>query len=172
LLKQEKTMLNKHHASSERLREVFYGKASLLETAVEKISDCRGEIVEKIGFVPVYVVQQKTERFIPRFDLFEAEENFHIDIELPGLAANEIKVTVTGEWIRVTGKRSKRTDSGKTLFLEQLDGHFSRTLHLDSPIDGVNCKAVLNRGLLRIKLPKVVSEIIEADEFSVSIQEE
>jgi HSP20 family molecular chaperone IbpA len=172
LLKQEKTMLNKHHASSERLRELFYGKASLLETAVEKISDCRGEIVEKIGFVPVFVVQKKTERFIPRFDLFEGEDAFHVDIELPGLAANEIKVTVTGEWIRVTGKRSKHSDNGKTLFLEQLDGHFSRTLHLDSPIDGGNCKAILARGLLWVTLPKVVSEIIEADEFSVSIQEE
>ena len=165
-------MLKKHHASSEMLREVFYGKASVLEAAVDKISDCRGVIVEKIGFAPSFVVQQKTGRFIPRFDLFEAEDAFHVDIELPGLAANEIKVTVTGEWIRVTGKRSKRTDNGKTLFLEQLEGHFSRTLHLDSHIDGVNCKAVLARGQLRVTLPKVASETIEADEFSISINEE
>ena len=165
-------MLKKHHAASEKLREVFYGKSSVLETAVDKISDCRGEIIEKIGFVPAYVVQQKTERFIPKFDLFETEDAFHIDMELPGLAADEIKVTVTGEWISVTGKRSKRADTGKTLFLEQLEGHFSRTLHLDSPIDGVNCRAVLARGLLRVTLPKLAFETIEADELSVSVKEE
>ena len=165
-------MLKKHHASSEKLRKVFYEKDCVLETAVDRISKFRGEVVEKIGFAPGFVVQQKTERFIPRFNLFEAEDVFHIDIELPGLAADEIKVAVTGEWIRVTGKRSKRTDSGKILFLEQLEGHFSRTLHLDSPVDGVNCTAVLARGLLRVTLPIVASETIEADEFSVSIKEE
>jgi HSP20 family molecular chaperone IbpA len=165
-------MLKKHHAASERLREVFYEKDCVLDTAIDKISKFRGEIVEKIGFAPGFVVQQKTERFIPRFNLFEAEGVFHIDIELPGLAADEIKVAVTGEWVRVTGKRSKRTDSGKILFLEQLEGHFSRTLHLDSPVDGVNCTAVLARGLLRVTLPMVASETIEADEFSVSIKEE
>ena len=164
-------MLKKYHASSEKLRKVFYEKDCVLETAVDRISKFRGEVVEKIGFTPSLVVQQKTERFIPRFDLFETEDTFHVDMELPGLAADEIKITVTGEWIRVTGKRSKRTDNGRILFLEQLEGLFSRTLHLDSPIDGVNCRAVLARGLLRVTLPKVTSETIEADEFSVSIIE-
>ena len=165
-------MLKKHHAASERLREVFYEKDCVLDTAIDKISEFREEVAEKIGFAPGFVVQQKTRRFMPRFNLFETEEVFHIDIELPGLAADEIEVTVTGAWIRVTGKRSKRTDSGKILFLEQLEGHFSRTLHLDSPVDGVNCRAVLARGLLRVTLPMVASETIEADEFSVSIKEE
>ena len=165
-------MLKRHHAASERLREVFYEKDCVLDTAIDKISEFRGEVVEKMGFAPSFVVQQKTERFIPRFNLFEAEDGFHIDIELPGLAADEIKVAVTGEWIRVTGKRSKRIDSGKILFLEHLEGHFSRTLHLDSPVDGVNCTAVLARGLLQVTLPIVASETIEADEFNVSIKEE
>jgi len=165
-------MLKRHHAASERLREVFYEKDCVLDTAIDKISEFREEVVEKIGFAPSFVVQQKTERFIPRFNLFEAKDVFHIDIELPGLAADEIKVAVTGEWIRVTGKRSKRTDSGKILFLEHLEGHFSRTLHLDSPVDGVNCTAVLARGLLRVTLPIVASETIEVDEFNVSIKEE
>ena len=165
-------MLKKHHAASERLREVFYEKDCVLDTAIDKISEFREEVIEKIGFAPGFVVQQKTGRFIPRINLFKVENGFHIDIELPGLTADEIKVAVTGEWIRVTGKRSKRTDSGKILFLEQLEGHFSRTLHLDSPVDGVNCTAVLARGLLRVTLPIVASETIDADEFNVSIKEE
>ena len=166
-------MLKRHHASSEKLREAFYEKDCVLEleTAIDRISKFRKDVVEKIGFAPSFVVQQKTERFIPRLDLFEAADAFHIDIELPGIAANEIKVTVTGEWIRVTGKRSKRTDNGKTLFLEQLEGHFSRTLHLDNPIDGVSCKAVLARGLLHATLPKADPETIKADVFSVSVKE-
>ena len=166
-------MLKRHHASSEKLREAFYEKDCVLEleTAIDRISKFRKDVVDKIGFAPSFVVQQKTERFIPRLDLFEAADAFHIDIELPGIAANEIKVTVTGEWIRVAGKRSKRTDRGKTLFLEQLEGHFSRTLRLDSPVNGVNCKAVLTRGLLRVTIPKVAPDTIEADEFSVSIKE-
>jgi len=73
---------------------------------------------------------------------------------------------------RVAGNRGKRADNGKIIFLEQLDGPFSRTLHLDSPIDGVNSKAVLARGLLRVTLPKLAFEFIEADEFSVSVKEE
>ena len=164
-------MLKKHHAASERLREVFYEKDCVLDTAIDKISEFREEVVEKIGFAPGLVLQQKTGRFIPRFNLFEAEEVFHIDIELPGLAADEIKIAVTGEWIKVTGKRSKRTDSGKILFLEQLEGRFSRTLHLNSPVNGVNCTAVLARGLLRVTLPIMASEATEADEVSVSIKE-
>ena len=164
-------MLKRHHASSEKLREVFYEKDCILDAAIDKISKFRGEVVEKIGFAPGFVVQHKTERFIPRFDLFETEEVFHVDMELPGLAVDEIKVTVTGEWIRVTGKRSKRTDNGKTLFLEQLEGHFSRTLYLDNPIDGVSCRAVLARGLLHATLPKADPETIKADVFSVSVKE-
>jgi HSP20 family molecular chaperone IbpA len=92
-------MLKKHHASSEKLREVFHEKDCVLETAIDKISKFQGDVIEKTG------------EFIPRIDLFETEDTYHIDIELPGLAADEINVTVTGEWIRVAGKRSKRTDN-------------------------------------------------------------
>ena len=152
-------MLKKHHASSEKLREVFCEKDCVPETAIDKISKFRGDVIEKTG------------RFIPGIDLFETEDAYHIDIELPGLAADDINVTVTGAWIRVAGKRSKRTDNGKTLFLEQLEGHFSRALHLDNPIDGANCRAILARGLLHATLPKAAPETIEADEFCVSVNE-
>lgn len=162
-------MLNKQHSSNERLREFFYEKGSVMEAAIDKISEFRGEVVEKIGFAPIFVVQQKTERFMPRFDLFDAGDAYQLDIELPGMAAEDIQLSASGDWIRVSGSRENSTDTGKTLFLEQMDGDFSRTLHLDDPIDSSNCKGRLGNGVLHVTLPKVTPESAQIDEVSIEI---
>lgn len=165
-------MLNKHQETTEKIREAFYEKGNVLEAAIDKISDFRGEIVEKLGFAPIFVVQQKTERFMPRIDLFDTEDAFQVDIELPGLAADEITLTATSGALRVTGDRCKDAGVKKILFLEQLDGHFSRTLPLEKHVQGANCTATLARGILRVILPKADPDMMESEEFSVPVKEE
>lgn len=164
-------MFNKQHASTEKLRSAFYGNDNVLEAAIDKISEFRGEVVDKIGFAPIFVIQQKTEHFMPRYDLFEMEDAYHLDIELPGLAADDICVIVTRDSIVITGKRSKRENEGEILFLEQLDGCFSRTLNLSGHIDGAQCKAVLTRGLLHVTLPKLATKHNEPDDCTVLVEE-
>lgn len=164
-------MFNKHHDSGEKIRKAFYEDGHVLASAIDKISDFRGEVVEKLGFAPIFVVQQKTERFMPRIDLFDSGGAFQVDIELPGISIDELNVIATSDWIRVTGNRGKHTDDRKILFLEQLDGHFSRTLHFDGQIDGESCKARLTRGVLHLTLQKADSDTSDTEEFSITVEE-
>lgn len=165
-------MLNKQRNSREKIRKVFYEDGHILESTIDKISEFRGNVVDKLGFSPIFVVQQKTERFMPRIDLFDSGSAFNLHIELPGLAVEEIKVTATSDWIRITGDRNKHTDDQKILFLEQLSGHFSRTLHFDAPVEGANCKASLSRGILHLRLQKAKPDTPVVEEFSITVKEE
>lgn len=172
-------MLNKQTPTNEKLREYFYEKGSVMEAAIDKITEFRGEVVEKIGFAPLFVVQQKTERFMPRFDLFDSGDAYQLDIELPGLSADDIQLAASRDSVRVSGTRRKHDHAGKevhevtakTLFLEQMDGDFSRTLHLDTAIDKLQCKARLGNGILHVSLPKVADQANEeaAEEISIEI---
>jgi len=164
-------MLNKQHTSPKKSRSIFYGNDSVLEAAIDKISDFRGEVIEETGFAPMFIVQQKTEHFMPRYDLFETGDVYRLDIELPGLTADDICVIATRDSIVVTGKRNKYPGEGKPLFLEQPDGSFSRTLHLNSCIDCAQCEAVLAKGLLHVTLPKLAAKHNEPDDYTVLVEE-
>jgi HSP20 family protein len=83
---------------------------------------------------------------------------YRISLELPGVAENEVEVTVHDGVVTVSGeKSSEKEETGETYFFsERTYGSFSRSFRLPPDADAVKVDARLKDGLLTIRVPKRV----------------
>ena len=110
--------------------------------------------------------------FKPPTDVCESSDSVCIRIELPGVAANQIKIALTSDKIRVYGEKKKRHPRQKVishLCSERNYGRFSRVVPLRWTINVKNTKAELRDGVLIIQLPKARDR--RGSEFKVPIKE-
>lgn len=91
---------------------------------------------------------------MPQSELMETPEGFDLLVEMPGVSRENLNVTIENGLLRLTGKRDLSTE-GTPVLRELRQGDFSREFRLGSTIDVAHISAVLERGLLRLSLPKL-----------------
>lgn len=93
--------------------------------------------------------------FVPRVALYDAGAAFVVGVDLPGVQAGDLEITVEGSALTVCGQRDAGCPSGTScLSSEQSTGRFARTIELPGGVDVDHVKATLERGVLGIVLPK------------------
>jgi HSP20 family protein len=110
--------------------------------------------------------------FKPPTDVCESADAVCIRIELPGVSANQIKVALASDKIRVYGEKKKRNLRQKVishLCSERNYGRFSRVVPLRWTISVKDTRAELRDGVLMIHLPKTRER--RGSEFKVPIKE-
>jgi HSP20 family protein len=110
--------------------------------------------------------------FKPPTDVCESADAVCIRIELPGVSANQIKIALMSDKIRVYGEKKKRNPRQKIishLCSERNYGRFSRVVPLRWTISVQDAKAELRDGVLMIHLPKTRDR--RGSEFKVPIKE-
>lgn len=134
--------------SIERLRSEF---DKLLGVAVEQ-----GErALDRLGLFgndPVWV---------PRVDLLELNEQVQVYIDLPGVTAEEIDITLAGNMLTITGTRSTgtTTTAGQTVRMsERPSGQFRRSVPMPVAVDPDKVTASVQNGILSILLDKASTE--------------
>jgi HSP20 family molecular chaperone IbpA len=80
----------------------------------------------------------------PEFDVQHTEDAVVITADVPGLAEQDLAVTLTGRSLTIEGKAQRRG----------YEGAFSRTFELAEGLDHDKLEASLERGVLTIYLPK------------------
>jgi HSP20 family protein len=105
----------------------------------------------------------------PLINLTEDKENFYVRSELPGIKADELEITVTGDNLTVSGERKILTEGEQTKYhrREREAGKFSRVITLPSQIDTAKVEASTKDGVLTIRLPK--SEAVRPKQVTVKI---
>jgi len=93
----------------------------------------------------------------PSVDISESEEAVAVAAELPGLKAEDIKVTVTDGILTIAGekKEEKREDENKVHRVERTYGSFKRAFRLSTAVDADKITASFRDGVLNLSLPKV-----------------
>lgn len=91
---------------------------------------------------------------LPAADLTEQENGFELLVELPGVSRENLEITVENGLLRITGKRDTPL-LGTPIIREIHPRDFSREFRLGSTIDTTAISAALDRGVLRLKLPKL-----------------
>jgi HSP20 family protein len=110
--------------------------------------------------------------FKPPTDVCETTGAVCIRIELPGVSANQIKIALTSDKLRVYGEKKKHNPRQKILShlcSERNYGPFSRVVPLRWPISVKDSQAELNNGVLVIHLPKTRDR--RGSEYKVPITE-
>ncbi|HST51321.1 MAG TPA: Hsp20/alpha crystallin family protein [Pyrinomonadaceae bacterium] len=95
--------------------------------------------------------------WLPPADLCESEGFVTISVELPGVRAEQVDVTLTNEQLKIRGRKRKGAPRGVISHLcsERSFGQFARTIPLRWPVRRDEATAELKDGVLTIRLPKI-----------------
>ncbi len=96
--------------------------------------------------------------WIPAVDVCESAEVVCIRMELPGVSANQIKVALSNDKIRICGEKKRRTNRQRIishLCSERSYGRFDRVVPVRWTISVKDSSAELRDGVLLIRLPKI-----------------
>ena len=94
--------------------------------------------------------------FAPASEASRQEDAYEIDMELPGVKAEDIDVSVHDGTMVIKGeKRSERTEEGRTFFFsERQYGSFQRSFRLPPDADADAVSADFRDGVLSIRVPR------------------
>lgn len=106
----------------------------------------------------------------PRCDVSEGEDAIIIHAELPGVAAQDMEVTVLDSTLRIRGEKrgeKKEEEKGRT-YSERFFGSFERTIAIPATVDASKIEATLKDGVLEVKLPRTLP--VEPAEKKITIR--
>jgi HSP20 family protein len=92
----------------------------------------------------------------PRVDIYEDSEKFLFKVELPGLKASDINVSLENNILTLSGERKNEFEEKKQNFLriERFYGAFRRSFQLPNTIDASQINAEMKEGVLQLALAK------------------
>ena len=95
--------------------------------------------------------------WLPPVDLCERGGVIVVEVELPGVRAEQIEVTLTNSQLRVGGRKRRGATRGVVSHLcsERSYGQFERVVPLRWPVRAGEARAELRDGVLTIRLPKL-----------------
>ena len=89
-------------------------------------------------------------------DLYETDENIVLEMAVPGVAVEDLDISIEGRQLSIKGNLPENEDEGRRYWTKGLpSGQFSRTVTLPVEIDVENVEASAVNGILNVTLPKV-----------------
>jgi len=89
-------------------------------------------------------------------DLVEAEDNFVLRADLPGLSESDVNIELEDNVLTISGERKAEHQERQEGYyrLERASGAFSRSLTLPEGVDPEAVQASFDRGVLEVRIPK------------------
>ena len=114
-------------------------------------------------FRDLIAIQHRIERlsaagshgWVPAVDLCETATAFVVTAELPGIARDQIQISVRDGRLTLQGKRDARVACEHYHQVERGHGEFSRTFPLPPHVDADRIVAEMSAGVLTVTVPKV-----------------
>ena len=94
--------------------------------------------------------------FVPRADIFDTEKEITILADIPGANDKTVNITLEKDVLSITAYVEPAIPSGfEIAYAEYEEGDYQRSFRLSNEIDRDKIEAVVNGGVLRLRLPKV-----------------
>ncbi len=108
--------------------------------------------------------------WMPAIDIAENNGNIEVRAEIPGVNKDDLKVTVEGDVLSITGERKQESETKDKKYhrIERYYGKFSRTINLPYPVEADKVKATYKDGILTVTLPK--PESAKTKEIEVEVK--
>ena len=110
---------------------------------------------------------------MPPLDVLETDSTVEIDVDLPGVPADQLRVLIKNGVVIVAGEKLPQ-DAGEPAdgsfhLVERGFGHFARAVRLTGAFDSGRARATLQGGELRIVIPKIAER--RGQEIAVPISQ-
>jgi len=92
----------------------------------------------------------------PLVDVFETDDDVVLQVELPGIRSDQIKIDVDEDVLRLetTARREEQEEAGEAVLREFTPTNFYREFVLSRELDRENVAASWKNGVLTLKVPK------------------
>jgi HSP20 family protein len=93
---------------------------------------------------------------VPAVDLYQTDDEVVVKAALPGLKADDVQISITGEMLTLKGEFRQADEKQEKAYhlREQRYGVFERTFALPTEVTADRAKAEFENGILTITLPK------------------
>jgi len=94
--------------------------------------------------------------FVPPVDIYEDEGNIVVKAEVPGIDPKDIDVRVENNTLTIRGERKLEKEEKEENFhrVERRYGSFYRAFTLPNTVEGDQCQANYDNGVLEVRLAK------------------
>jgi HSP20 family protein len=105
----------------------------------------------------------------PLADISETDKEFMIKAELPEVKKEDVKITLEGGVITISGERKKESElkDANEIRVESFYGSFSRSFALPDNIDAKAIHAESKDGVLKVHVPKTAAAKPEVRKIEV-----
>jgi HSP20 family protein len=92
----------------------------------------------------------------PHVDVSEEENNYLLNVELPGVEKKDVKITVSDGVLRIKGDKKQTLEQKEDKFqrIERCFGSFERSFTLPAAVRSDKIEADFKNGVLTISIPK------------------
>ncbi|MDX2020173.1 MAG: HSP20 family small heat-shock protein [Deltaproteobacteria bacterium] len=99
---------------------------------------------------------RKAASFVPSVEVKENAEGYVVKADLPGLKQEDVKITLTGNVLRIEGHRHEETTEEKDRYhvTERSYGSFARSFALPEGTNPDSVSALMKDGVLTVTIPK------------------
>ena len=93
----------------------------------------------------------------PPMDFAETDTEYVIRLEVPGVHKENLDVSLENNVLTLSGRREfhKEEKAEQYIWQEREEGRFVRSLRLPTPVMGEKIEALVEDGVLMVRLPKV-----------------
>ena len=91
----------------------------------------------------------------PAIDMYQTDDDVVVKATLPGLKAEDVDITVTGETLTLRGEYKQETEQKEANYhiREQRSGSFQRAILLPTDVQANKAKSDFENGILTITMP-------------------
>jgi len=98
----------------------------------------------------------RRDAWVPRIDVFDRGESLVLRVEVAGISADDIDITIEDRTLTISGSRSfdQQSDDAGFHRREIFTGEFTRTVVLPEGIDAEQITANAHDGILEVTVPR------------------
>ena len=142
---------------------IKFGPASDFEAFNKKLHNFFDEF-PNIGLDINYSVK-------PRADFYSDQEKVYLDVEIPGVKKEDIKISLKDNVLTVSGEKKDLLGKGKNgqvFKTERNFGPFTRNFQLPEGLNTDNIEASFEDGILKIAVAKTVKNQAQEKEIKIN----
>ena len=92
-----------------------------------------------------------------RLNVTENDNAFDVEVEMPGVKKEDVKVTVEKQRVTIEGesrRENEQREGDNVVYAERSNGKFIRSFMLPTNVDETSALAQMENGILKLTLPK------------------
>ncbi|MGC1182347.1 Hsp20/alpha crystallin family protein [Legionella sp.] len=122
----------------------------------KSINEAIDDFYHLFGTEELDVNRFENRSLFPAMDITETDDSFTVEVEMPGMGEQDIKITINEDILEIHGEKStsKKHKDKKYLSREISYGSYDRSISLPSSVNSNEAKATFKKGMLWINIPK------------------